>query len=168
MFRGISITWWDASCAVNWLWILHWAVGFKNRMAYVQERCVLLFGDLAGFLKNFIQLSRAPSDLVYFPEHLSALPQSSARISWNDWNSQGAATAACNACAWPCLLLESEEKQLGLRWGREFHSQRGKRAAVCLGKNSAENGNVQTVKRRQRCSPSQIKLELISYLLIRS
>ena len=28
-FRAISITWWDTSCAINELGILHWAVGFK-------------------------------------------------------------------------------------------------------------------------------------------
>lgn len=58
---------------------MHWAVGFKNRMAYVQERCVLLFGDLSWLSQELHPAQQGTQRFSVFPEHLSALPQSSAR-----------------------------------------------------------------------------------------
>lgn len=44
-----------------------------------------------------------------------------------------------------------------------FHSQEEAGAAVCLGKNSAENGNVQTIQRgRNHCKPNKTRAYLLS------
>lgn len=105
------------------LWNFALAVGFKNRMAYVHKKGVhFLFGDLSWLSQELHPAQQGTQRFSVFPEHLSALPQSSARTREMTETVRSCCRSLQCMCGWPCLLLESEEKQLGPHWGR-FHSQ---------------------------------------------
>ena len=128
MFRSISITCWDASCAVSELWILHWAVGFENRMAYVQERCVLLIGDLSWLSQELHPAQQGTQRFSVFPEHLSALPQSSARIREMTVRQSG---SCCCSLRCMCVALSAPRKWREATWPklRKIPLARGKRSS---------------------------------------
>lgn len=80
-------------------------------MAYVQERCVLLIGDLSWFSQE-LHLQGTLRFSV-FPEHLSALPQSSARIREMTVRQAG---SCCRSLRYMCVAMSAPRKWKEAAW----------------------------------------------------
>lgn len=105
-------------------------------MAYVQERCVLLFGDLSWLSQELHPAQQGTQRFSVF-RHLSALPQSSARTR----EMTETVRELLPQLAVQCVALSLLESESNLARTGKIPLTRGSGQQYVLGKVSAENGN---------------------------